>query len=81
MLEKLFGIRIRGRRHYSFISNSETGLGYATDSTAFLSGKHQLYKKSTPALYGKIVLQNTELSTLPGAIAKVFTESGSHCLL
>ncbi len=32
-------------------------------------------------LSGKVVLPNTDVSTPPGAIVKVFTESGSRCLL
>ncbi len=37
-------------------------------------------EKSTCALSGKTVLWNTDVSTPPGAIVKVFTESGGRCL-
>ncbi len=38
-------------------------------------------EESTSTLSGEVVLRNTEVSTPPGAIVKVFTESGGHYLL
>ncbi len=37
--------------------------------------------KPTLALSGKIVFGNTDVLTPPGAIVKVFTESGGRCFL
>ncbi len=38
-------------------------------------------EKSAFAFPGKVVLQNIDVLKLPGAIVKVFTESGSHGFL
>ncbi len=37
-------------------------------------------EKSTFAFSGKVVLRNTDVLKLPGAILNVFTESGGHGL-